>query len=394
MGDELRMQSLTERNAPEPLRSRDGLVEIVPTHCADCGAELPGEFCARCGQHRVEPPRTFWALMREWVSAYFNLEGKLWTTLRVLVLQPGELSLEYFRGRRTRYFPPLKLYLTMSVLFFSLAALRLYVAGDHTQSKAEVKAQQRAEILEQLEGWDPDFDELQSDDDEVARQVRAMGLTMEKMARSLARARLQALDEDRRLTPEERSKLQQEIDAARVATHSLSKKLPASVQGPTVGLIVDRVAAQLSEQLDQDLERDFAGTPKEKVTRLIEDLASSSPKALFFFLPIFAGVYAFLFRKQSFYVESFVFTLHLHSFFLALGVVDMFVPAWPTTFVMLIGMAVYTGLSLQRVFAVSRARAISATVFASVAYMAIFAILNGLIREASLLSCALGGKCA
>lgn len=48
------------------------------------------------------------------------LEGKLWRTLRLLVARPGELTREYLGGRRMPYLEPLRLYLTLSLIFFAL----------------------------------------------------------------------------------------------------------------------------------------------------------------------------------------------------------------------------------------------------------------------------------
>jgi hypothetical protein len=62
----------------------------------------------------------------EFVLHYFAAEGRLWRTLAALVLHPGRLTIEYLKGRKRKYVLPLRLYLTVSVVFFLL--LRLAVA--------------------------------------------------------------------------------------------------------------------------------------------------------------------------------------------------------------------------------------------------------------------------
>jgi hypothetical protein len=257
--------SLTATNSLEPLQLNDAaaVVEhtgrIVASHCADCGAVLGGLYCAMCGQHRMEPPRTFWALMAEWISAYFNLEGKLWTTLRLLVTQPGELSLEYFRGRRTRYFPPLKMYLTMSVIFFSAATVRLAATADGAASKAmeaQSIAERRADLEEQLADVDesiariaqrsaasqpaekdtpsssPDSD---ADDSESVEDLSdpsdelPPGLAefvRPQMRREIILARLQALNENRDLLPAEKDALKKRVTEAVEKSVQSSEALP------------------------------------------------------------------------------------------------------------------------------------------------------------------------
>jgi hypothetical protein len=59
----------------------------------------------------------------EAVHEFLHLDGKIIQTLKLLVSKPGELTLEYFRGRRARYISPVRLYLTCSLLFFALAAV-------------------------------------------------------------------------------------------------------------------------------------------------------------------------------------------------------------------------------------------------------------------------------
>lgn len=56
-------------------------------------------------------------------GAYFSTEGALWRTLRLLLTKPGELTVQYLRGRRKHYVLPLRLYLTISVVV--LLAMRL-----------------------------------------------------------------------------------------------------------------------------------------------------------------------------------------------------------------------------------------------------------------------------
>jgi hypothetical protein len=75
-------------------------------------------FCSVCGQPtRIHPP-TLWEFVHEWLQHYVALEGKLWKSLWALMARPGFLTLEYLTGRRQRYVQPLRLLLTLGVLFF------------------------------------------------------------------------------------------------------------------------------------------------------------------------------------------------------------------------------------------------------------------------------------
>jgi hypothetical protein len=95
--------------------------EVAHRHtldCRNCGAPAPEQFCPRCGQETAEHLPSFREFAHEFVLHYLAAEGKLWRTLRALVSRPGNLTLEYLRGRKLAYVLPLRLYLTISIVFF------------------------------------------------------------------------------------------------------------------------------------------------------------------------------------------------------------------------------------------------------------------------------------
>jgi hypothetical protein len=92
----------------------------VATECANCGAAVSGNFCHECGQETVLHVASTREFMHEFIGHYVALEGKLWKSLKLLLFRPGVLTLEYINGRRVRYIQPLRLYLTLSVIFFAL----------------------------------------------------------------------------------------------------------------------------------------------------------------------------------------------------------------------------------------------------------------------------------
>lgn len=87
--------------------------------CANCGADLTGVYCAVCGQKRlVEADRRFGHLARQFVAVAADLDGRFWGSLRALLLQPGELSLDYIEGRRARRMSPVALFLLVNLFYF------------------------------------------------------------------------------------------------------------------------------------------------------------------------------------------------------------------------------------------------------------------------------------
>ena len=88
--------------------------------CHNCGAAVSGKFCSACGQETTLHVASAREFLHEFVGHYVALEGKLWKTLALLLFRPGKLTAEYIAGRRARYVQPLRIYLTLSILFFAL----------------------------------------------------------------------------------------------------------------------------------------------------------------------------------------------------------------------------------------------------------------------------------
>ncbi|MDQ2988132.1 MAG: DUF3667 domain-containing protein [Pseudomonadota bacterium] len=88
--------------------------------CHNCGAAVSGNFCPACGQETTLHVASAREFLHEFIGHYVALEGKLWKTLALLLFRPGKLTAEYIAGRRARYVQPLRIYLTLSIIFFAL----------------------------------------------------------------------------------------------------------------------------------------------------------------------------------------------------------------------------------------------------------------------------------
>lgn len=103
--------------------------------CLDCGTPLHGRFCSRCGQPRQDRDLRLRHVVGEVVAEVFSLDNRILTSLRLLCLRPGQLTLEYFAGRRARFLPPFRLYVFVSFLLFLL--LGSGPSAVHAKGKAE-----------------------------------------------------------------------------------------------------------------------------------------------------------------------------------------------------------------------------------------------------------------
>ena len=88
--------------------------------CRNCGAVADGKFCPACGQETFLHVPSAGEFIHELVGHFIVVERSIGRTLRLLLLKPGALTVEYLAGRRAFYVRPLRLYLTLSLLFFAL----------------------------------------------------------------------------------------------------------------------------------------------------------------------------------------------------------------------------------------------------------------------------------
>lgn len=101
--------------------SSDGVASKDLSSCLNCGADLQGPFCSRCGQRAIAPYPTLRELAGDAWHELSGYDGRFARTIRMLC-RPGVLTLEVLKGRRASYLSPVRLYLIASLIYFVLAA--------------------------------------------------------------------------------------------------------------------------------------------------------------------------------------------------------------------------------------------------------------------------------
>lgn len=153
-----------------------------------------GNYCSRCGQKlHIHLNPTLHDLVHDGVHEFLHLDGKIFKTLIVLFQKPGLLTLDFLEGKRVTYINPIRLYLTMSILYFVLSALSFgsisffKVHTDDTEKKVAVTKVSDPDLAEstlnletgnvwldaQFKSWGPTFkkgiERLQKDDKEFKK---------------------------------------------------------------------------------------------------------------------------------------------------------------------------------------------------------------------------------
>lgn len=236
--------------------------------CLNCGDPTVGRYCPQCGQRKVDVRVSLRRMLVEVLDDQLSVNSTLPRTLGAMFFRPGHLTREYVQGRIVRYIPPFRLYLVSSLLFFILLPL-IPGVGDINMSEQ---------------------DQARADSVRIAAEVDSV---------LLARARAEGRDTTA-------------LARARRSTArggSLNFQLgpsPEKVPG-----LLRPVAARMKETQD----RLNAMPPREAIRTLRDAFFDNAPTGMFVMMPLFALILKLLFaRRKRFYVEHFVFALHVHSF--------------------------------------------------------------------------------
>ena len=98
--------------------------------CLNCGAHVSGDFCSQCGQASGDRlvPVSDW--FKEFFESFLSLDSKLLRTLTKVLLQPGEATIDFGRGKRVQYVSPAKIYIIVSAISIAAMTIQGAFSGD------------------------------------------------------------------------------------------------------------------------------------------------------------------------------------------------------------------------------------------------------------------------
>jgi hypothetical protein len=249
----------------------------------NCDAELAGRFCAQCGQDAHRHVLSLRQTVGELIEDLSQADARVWRTLRLLALRPGELTCEYLRGKRASYTPPLRLYVALSLLLFLVGLM------------PEAPESSRKPIV-----------------------IGTQAVTLTPDATTALDAALEEVDEDFRAPLRE-----QVINAvakvpADQQVRAVTDLAEACGEGP-LGLAA--LASGTASKLPYATMVTNCKKVADPAQKLVSDGTEYAPKMMVFFLPLIALFGKFLYLgSRRYYVGHLVFFVHFHAFvFLAMA---------------------------------------------------------------------------
>jgi hypothetical protein len=314
-----------------------------PAHCENCHALLQGEFCHQCGQSMHNPVRHAGHALEELFESFWHLDGRLFRTLRDLVV-PGRTALEYLAGHRQRYMPPLRLFVVMSLLAFFVGKLTIHVdrepvsvgvdtsAITGSQTVEEVKRNRDRLLAEVEKAQNKDKKGLPGVDPAlIARQVQIEGEAANRITELTPGT-----------SPPTRAK-------SKGALFSKDNDVWDPARNP---VNVDWLPAFANEWITQQLIHARENTERldGRPDLVFQMIMTALPSALFLLVPVFALMLklAYVFKRRL-YLEHLVVALYSHVFLLmALAVVFLLfaLAAWVQPHVGWLGVCVYVAIGI------------------------------------------------
>ncbi|MCO5724806.1 DUF3667 domain-containing protein [Robiginitalea marina] len=95
-------------------------VKYRGNECLNCGhpLELSDRYCPNCSQANSTKHLTIRDYFEEYFSDLVNLDTRLMRTLRVMLWQPGKITLDFIAGKRLSYANPFRLLLSLAIVYF------------------------------------------------------------------------------------------------------------------------------------------------------------------------------------------------------------------------------------------------------------------------------------
>lgn len=95
--------------------------------CTNCESSLDQyeQFCPSCGQKNLDRKVHFWVFVGDFFKEEFNLNNRLFISLKNLIIKPGFLTTEFMDGKRRSYIRPSQMFLLAGFLCFFVLSFQI-----------------------------------------------------------------------------------------------------------------------------------------------------------------------------------------------------------------------------------------------------------------------------
>jgi hypothetical protein len=289
--------------------------------CLNCGDPTVGFFCPTCGQKKVDVRVSLRRMLGEAMEDELFLNVALPRTLGALLFRPGHLTAEYVQGRIARYIPPFRLYLVSSLLFFILLPW-----------------------LTNLGRFEQELDEgfARADSARAAQDTGAVAGTAGGRAAGDGAADARAGERTQGAAGRSGVTISLAPNARQGRYVRLAERDTASV--PPLLRRLNRHVMETEDRINRM-------TPGEALRTVRTAFMENAPTGIFFMMPVFAAMLKVLYvRRRRYYVEHFVFALHVHAFTFVTFLLMLLLPWRGVNVALSVWLSLYVLLAMRRVY--------------------------------------------
>jgi hypothetical protein len=258
-------------------------------------------YCTHCGQENIEPRETLGHLIRHFFEDITHFDSKFFSFFKYLVIRPGFLTRQYIAGHRASYLNPIRAYIFISFVFF----LVLFAGKKKEAAEAPGEAL-LAPVKQQIAG---DLRKAQKTDGQTGVYDSIRNEVLQEVATSL--------EKSAHTEPEQ--SIHFALGTEGVQFQLTDTRYNNLREYDSVQNSLPDTSAQKDKGLMKWIIRNNVRLKHEYGSRssvvLAENFEHSIPKIMFLVLPLFA-LYVMLFykRKNYYYVQHGIFSIHFHSF--------------------------------------------------------------------------------
>jgi len=311
-------------------------------HCLNCETKLNSahdNYCPNCGQLNNLKKETAFGLVRELVEEFLHLDSKVTRSLLPLLIKPGFLTTSYLEGKRARYFHPVRMFLTVTIIMF-------LVQGIFKDKSDESKKINTKELIEAI-----------NSDEEMNDSLKAIvisKLATEKRTYNIGKAKIKLenlTDSLKKYDSLEKADLNLSFNSDEIDLEKVKKLTDLGVKDPSIILDSLHLPNTFFQRFLVTQVIKGNGANKEEI---LEYYKHKLPWIIFSLMPVFAFVLFLVYvRKKIYFSDHLIYAFHLHTavfvLFSIIAIVNWFSLDWLST-LLVFYIPIYYFISLKKVY--------------------------------------------
>ena len=121
---------------------------VLDPNCYNCNHPIASDekYCGNCGQKHHDGKYSVGEVITEFISANFNLDAKIFQTV-IGLFKPGYLTTQYFNGVHQRYYKPVRLFLVLGIIVFAFLSPEVEKNSKFIETLRETQMERKYEAL-------------------------------------------------------------------------------------------------------------------------------------------------------------------------------------------------------------------------------------------------------